>query len=99
MTTELQSRMRELLHNTFCEVTFTKVNGDTRTGTFTTNQNYITENVATTEKVTDRVVSEKDGVIRAVDTNLNEWRSFIVDKVTSFSYLDTYSNVWLELEI
>jgi hypothetical protein len=72
MTTELCARV--------CRVIFTKVNGEQRDMLCTTNQEFIPE-----DKRPKTGKEHADTVIRAFDINKQEFRSFRVENVVSFS--------------
>jgi hypothetical protein len=66
-----------------CKVTFTKVNGETRVMHCTLNESMLPQVEVTEEKQHQR--RENDGVISAWDLDKQDWRSFRVDSVTSFT--------------
>jgi len=71
------------LAETICEVEFTKVDGTARKMRCTINEDYI-KNYVTTKK-TERVQQANHEVARVFDVDINEWRSFRWDSVTSFA--------------
>jgi hypothetical protein len=63
------------------KVTFTKINGDLRVMTCTTNPDLIPPDVSPKGKVTiSEAVNER--TVRAFDVNAQGWRSFIMANVT-----------------
>lgn len=69
---------------TICEVEFTKVDGTARKMRCTINEDYI-KSYDTTVKKTERVRQANHEVARVFDVEINEWRSFRWDSVTSFA--------------
>lgn len=102
-TLDKKKRIVELLKNTVCEVTFTKANGDSRTGTFTLKNDIvrpIMEQEESEGKKPQKPLAEDSPTIRALEITADaeqghQWRSFVTDRVTEFKYLDTYSNLWI----
>ena len=70
--------LRRKLQKNFLEVTFTKVNGETRVMNCTLHP----EHVPFKTKTTDRTRAPIPGLISVVDVDLNEWRGFYYDTVT-----------------
>jgi hypothetical protein len=75
--------MKSRLKNGVCKVSFTKVNGETRVMHCTLNESMIPQKNSDEDKRYER--KENDGVIAAWDLDKQDWRSFRVDSVTSFS--------------
>lgn len=75
-----------LLHENICVVVFTKKNGEERTMRCTLKKEAI-DAVAAAKggKATDRIVSVPDHQVRVVDLDKNDWRSFDVDSVITFT--------------
>ena len=69
------------LENGVAEVTFTKADGTERVMKATLLSEYVQPLMEGKEVVIDRPVNE--AVIRCVDADKNEWRSFRVDSVKS----------------
>ena len=74
----------EELRNNVCEVTFTKVNADTRIMTCTLMESYIPVRERAEEK---RKVSKSSNTISVWSINDNAWRSFRKDSVISLNIL------------
>ena len=74
------------LRTNICEVTFTKVNGDTRVMTCTLREDLVPQ-VATQAdaQADDTGVQRTLDVVRVWDTTALGWRSFRVDNVSNFS--------------
>ena len=80
-----RNEILDVLNTRVAEVTFTKVDGTERKMKATLLSEYVDPIVSAKGKTTlvDRPVNES--VIRCVDTELNEWRSFRVDSVKSLA--------------
>ena len=82
-----QDNMLTALRESECEVTFTKVNGDTRVMKCTLNMDLIPQDKMPKG---DNVPELRDGLdsilkaIRVFDTGLEDWRSFKVETVKNF---------------
>lgn len=70
----------ELLHNNVCEVTFTKVNGESRTMPCTLKEDLLPARVI---KEGAEPKKQKDNVLSVFCTNKKEWRSFRIENVTN----------------
>ena len=66
-----------------CEVTFTKVNGESRVMMCTLEEGVVPQY----EKKTDRTKASNDDVVSVWDLDKSAWRSFTVSSVTSFKEL------------
>lgn len=73
--------MIQALQNNTVRVTFTKANANTRVMLCTLQSNFLPP---MTPRKTDRVIPPNEEVIRVVDLELGEWRSFRVDSVVDF---------------
>ena len=70
-----------------CEVTFTKVNGDTRTMRCTLSLDIIPNNKMPKGDNTPELTEGLDRILNAIrvyDTNVKDWRSFKVETVKNF---------------
>ena len=74
---EMKSRLREGV----CQVTFTKVNGETRVMKCTLNESIVPP---VTEVEIENPRRENTSVIAAWDLDKQDWRSFRVDSVVAF---------------
>jgi hypothetical protein len=72
-----REELQQLLRTTVCEVTFTKVNGETRTMPCT-----LKEDLLPTRTNTESAKSLPASNISVWCTDKNEWRSFRVTNVT-----------------
>lgn len=76
-------KLKKLLSEGITEITFTKSDGTKRVIKATLDQSYIA-NVAgftTSEPKTKKAVNTS--IVSCIDTEINQWRSFRVDSVTS----------------
>jgi hypothetical protein len=71
-----------VLKNGVASVTFTKVDGTSRTMRCTLRDQYLPEQF----RGKGTILTEAANVIRVFDLDLNEWRSFRVDSVNNLSY-------------
>lgn len=78
--------MLEFLHIGPCEVTFTKVNGETRQMTCTLNEEVL-KGEGVWKEPSEVTKKENTSVIAVYDTISKGWRSFRVDSVTKFQYI------------
>jgi hypothetical protein len=74
---EMKSRLREGV----CNVTFTKVNGETRVMKCTLNESIVP---LATEAEIAKPRKENDSIVAAWDLDKQDWRSFRVDSVVAF---------------
>ena len=82
-----QENMLRELRGGECEVTFTKVNGDTRVMRCTLNMDLIPENKHPKGDDTPELREGLETVLKALrvfDTGLQDWRSFKVETVKNF---------------
>ena len=82
-----QENMLRELRGGECEVTFTKVNGDTRVMRCTLNMDLIPENKRPKGDDTPELREGLETVLKALrvfDTGLQDWRSFKVETVKNF---------------
>ena len=82
-----QENMLRELRDGECEVTFTKVNGDTRVMRCTLNMDLIPENKRPKGDDTPELREGLETVLKALrvfDTGLQDWRSFKVETVKNF---------------
>lgn len=77
-----------LLQENICEVSFTKVNGETRVMPCTLREDILPK----VEKVSSTPKKKNDSVLSVWVTDINQWRSFRVDNVTNIRVL-TEENV------
>ena len=77
----------EQLHNGVCEVTFTKVNGETRVMKCTLHSAYLPPQLPHEEGKAAREPNSE--VIAVWDLNANDWRSFRTESVTDTRMLLT----------
>lgn len=75
--------MTENLHRGICTVTFTKVNGETRTMQCTLHPDYLPESRLLTEDDTPR--TQDPNTLPVWDIESKGWRSFRLDSVTNFN--------------
>jgi len=76
--------LRGMLHESVCEVTFTKVNGDLRTMPCTLKPDMLPPVVvAEGEEKKERKTSDKS--LAVFVTDIGEWRSFRLDSIHSIS--------------
>lgn len=98
-------KMIDLLKNTVCEVVFTKADGEKRQGFFTLRPDIIEEFSEVEQDNSDkpkRELSEDSPAIRVFEVPADpegdfQWRSFVVDRVETFRYKDTYSDLWVSI--
>lgn len=84
---ELYDTIVKELRSNVCEVTFTKVNGDTRVMPCTLLTEYMPSQ--TPESVTDiDKHSVNKSVVRAYAIDKQAWRSFRVENVTNFEIIN-----------
>lgn len=76
-----ENEMIEMLKNGVCDVEFTKVNGQNRKIRATLLNEFVEEQGYNVDEIID---DAPDSVIRVVDVDLNELRSFRVNSVKSF---------------
>ena len=76
----------EKLRSNVVEVTFTKVNGETRVMPSTLSSEFIPD--FTEEKVAVEKTSVNETVVRVYAIDVQAWRSFKVANVTSFEVID-----------
>jgi len=82
-----RGEMLEFLHNGVCEVKFIKKNGEERNMSCTLKEDLIPKEIMPkSDSENWNGVDQTIGAIRVVDTNKNEWRSFLVDNVLKFSH-------------
>lgn len=81
-----REKMLEFLHIGPCEVTFTKVNGETRQMTCTLNEEVL-KGEGVWKEPSEVTKKENTSVIAVYDTIAKGWRSFRVDSVTKFQYI------------
>ena len=82
-----RGEMLEFLRNGVCEVSFIKKNGEQRDMSCTLKEDLITkEIIPKSDSDNSNGVDQTIVAIRVVDTNKNEWRSFLVDNVLKFSH-------------
>jgi len=81
-----RENMVEFLHIGPCEVTFTKVNGETRQMTCTLNEEVL-KGEGVWKEPSEVTKKENQSVIAVYDTIAKGWRSFRVDSVTKFEYI------------
>ena len=82
-----QDNMLAALREGECEVTFTKVNGDTRVMKCTLNMDLIPSNKKPKGDDTPELREGLDSILKAIrvfDTGLEDWRSFKVETVKNF---------------
>lgn len=82
-----QKNMLAALRESECEVTFTKVNGDTRVMKCTLSMDLIPSNKMPKGDDTPELREGLDSVLKAIrvfDTGLEDWRSFKVETVKNF---------------
>ena len=82
-----QENMLAALRESECEVTFTKVNGDTRVMRCTLNTNIIPQDKMPKGDNTPELREGLDTLLKAIrvfDTGLEDWRSFKVETVKNF---------------
>jgi len=82
----------DTLKTNIVQIKFTKVDGSERTMNCTLMEEYIVPH----EKKTDRTKTTKDGVISVWDIDNKGWRSFKVDNLISYSYVEGEKE-WLKL--
>ena len=79
----------ENLHRGICTVTFTKVNGESRTMQCTLHPSYLPEQRVLTEDGASPMDDPRGGsdpnLMPVWDTQSNGWRSFKIDTVTDFN--------------
>lgn len=76
--------LRDMLRESVCEVTFTKINGDLRTMPCTLKPDMLPPQVVVeSEEKKERKVS--DTSLAVFVTDINEWRSFRIDSIHSIS--------------
>ena len=76
--------LKNLLRESVCEVTFTKINGDLRTMPCTLKEDMLPPQVIVEgEEKRERKVS--DTSLAVFVTDINEWRSFRLDSIHSIS--------------
>lgn len=78
--------MVEYLHIGPCEVTFTKVNGETRQMTCTLNEEVL-KGEGVWKEPSEVTKKQNLSVIAVYDTIAKDWRSFRVDSVIKFEYI------------
>jgi len=82
-----QENMLAALREGECEVTFTKVNGDTRVMKCTLNMGLIPDNKKPKGDDTPELREGLENILKAIrvfDTGLEDWRSFKVETVKNF---------------
>jgi hypothetical protein len=79
-----RSEMVDMLRNGVCQVKFIKVNGEERLMQATLKEDLIPADKK--PKDDDNGVQATIGVIRCLDTEKSEWRSFKVENVLKFSH-------------
>lgn len=84
MAAYTRGEMLQFLRNGVCEVKFIKKNGEERIMSATLKEDLITEELKPKEDYNG--VDQTINAIRVVDTEKNEWRSFLVDNVLKFSH-------------
>jgi hypothetical protein len=72
---------KQMLKNDICRVVFTKKDGTERVMRATLLERF---HPPKSERKTDRVIKENPDVIRVVDVDLGEWRSFRWDSIKEF---------------
>lgn len=85
-----QENMLDALRQGVCEVTFTKVNGDTRVMNCTLNMGIIPDDKKPKGEDTPELREGLETLLKAIrvfDTGLEDWRSFKVETVKSFKKL------------
>ena len=75
--------LRSTLRKNKVEVTFTKLNGDERVMTCTTNADLIPPSAWPQESTLEEENSSHKRQVRVYDVNAQGWRSFIFDRVKS----------------
>lgn len=80
----LNSNLIEALKTNIVQVKFTKVDGTERTMNCTLIEEYITPH----EKKTDRIKTNKDGLVSVWDIDNNGWRSFKFENLISYAYVE-----------
>lgn len=83
--------IKNLLKSNVCEVVFTKADGTERTMKATLQAKYIpiVENNPDKPKRTKKAV---DGLVTVYDVEKEDWRSFKVENIISFTILNNYNN-------
>jgi len=78
------------LRTCVAEVTFTKVNGDTRVMRCTLKPDLLPPEYLAEEADEKRFHAMNNKTVRAWDVQINEWRSFRVESVSYFQVIDSY---------
>ena len=94
---DLKEKLSNFLKNSECEIEFTKVDGTLRKGLYTLKDTIIMEHWKPKENAKAKNPNNNNLVV--FDVEQNTWKTVKIENIVKFSYRDTYSDIWVDLDI